>query len=318
MKVLVTGAGSVLGQAIIKSLKAIKAFDIEIHVVDPRPDAVGFYMADAHHFIPYAKDTSYMHEFKQLLKSIKPEFVFIGTDTELSIISSEKASLEEEFHTSIIVSSPDIIKMADDKYKTYQYLTSIGFDAPKTYLPKDINNLETLQYPVILKPRIGARSIGVQLIQSAESLTHQLSTNEDQIIQEYLSSSTEYTAGVVYFDDENIASIVMERTLKDGNTFTAVPLAYSWINESLEALTKKIKPFGPINFQFKIQDSKIMIFEINARFSGTTHFRSLANFNEVEMVIAFLKYNNPIRQPQINSTIQLLRYYDEIVVNKSN
>ena len=318
MKVLVTGAGSVLGQAIIKSLKAITKFNIEIHAVDPMPNAVGLFLADEQHWIPYVKETSYMSEFKRLLKSIKPEFVLIGTDTELYAISAEKELLEKEFNTIIIVSSTEIIKMADDKYSTYHYLKSIGFDAPETYLPNEKIDLEKLNYPLILKPRIGARSIGVQLIQSSKSLEFQLAMQKNQIIQEYLSSSKEYTAGVIYFNEQNIASIVMERTLKDGNTFTAIPLNYSWINESLESLAKKIKPFGPINFQFKIENSKIFIFEINARFSGTTYFRTIANFNEVEMVIAFLKNKQEIIQPQINTSIQILRYYDELVVTRSN
>ena len=58
MKVLVTGAGSVLGQAIIKSLKAINKFNIEIHAVDPRHNAVGLFLADSQHSIPYVKETS--------------------------------------------------------------------------------------------------------------------------------------------------------------------------------------------------------------------------------------------------------------------
>jgi carbamoyl-phosphate synthase large subunit len=60
---------------------------------------------------------------------------------------------------------------------------------------------------------------------------------------------------------------------------------------------------------------KIKIFEINSRFSGTTYFRSLANFNEVEMVLEHFLYNKKVVQPVINSNISILRYYDEIVVN---
>lgn len=314
MKVLVTGAGAVLGQAIIKSLKSIQGFDLEIHAADPSKDAVGLYMAFAQHSIPYAKDNNYIIELKNLIQSIQPEFVFIGTDVELLTISLNKSFIEREFNTHIIVSSPDIIKIADDKYMTYKYLTSLGIESPKTFLAKEVKNLKELNYPIIIKPRIGARSVGVQLVHSFKSLTHQLSSNNDLVIQEYLSSTIEYTAGVIYFDDSNIASIVMKRTLKDGNTFKAVPLDWSWINHTLEEITKKIKPFGPLNFQFKIQDYKIIIFEINARFSGTTYFRSIANFNEIEFVINFIKYKKKITQPKINSTISILRFYDEIVL----
>lgn len=318
MKVLVTSAGSVLGQAIIKSLKIIKRFDLEIHTADPNPNAAGFYMGTFKYFIEYANSNEYIPNLKKLLKMIQPEVVFVGTDVELLLISKAKNELESTYNTKIIVSDPSVIEMADDKYKTYQYLTKIGFGAPKTLLLEDFNSADSQNFPLILKPRIGARSIGVYLIQNQSELKERCKLVNQPIVQEYLSMVKEYTAGVLYFDDNNYTSIVMERTLKDGNTFTAIPLPYCWINESLEKLTKIIKPFGPINYQFKIEGTQIKIFEINARYSGTTFFRCLANVNEVEMTLLYLSGKVPIKQPKITFDIKILRYYEEIVIPIEN
>ena len=35
-------------------------------------------------------------------------------------------------------------------------------------------------------------------------------------------------------------------------------------------MAEKLSPFGPVNFQFREVDGRAVVFEINARFSGTT------------------------------------------------
>jgi carbamoyl-phosphate synthase large subunit len=314
MNVLVTGAGAVLGQAIIKSLRKISSIEIRIVSVDPNPDAAGFLLSDSYSIIPFAKSENYIEELIKVSISHKVDFIFVGTDIELPKLSANKSIIEQASNAILIVSDPWIISMADDKFKTYEFLKSHDFYHPLTELYESYDYQKSLiKPPFIIKPRIGARSIGVSLVDSIEQLIKKAPELEQPIIQEYLSSSEEYTAGVIYFDDENIASIVMKRTLKDGNTFTALPMEYSWMNTYLENITKNIKPFGPINYQFKIDENTIKIFEINARFSGTTHFRALSNFNEVKMVVDFLKFSKRIQQPKINISIKILRYYDELI-----
>lgn len=317
MKILVTGAGAVLGQAIIKSLLLMKEKNKEITIiaVDPNPLSVGLFWSDKTYKIPMAKDSNYLDEFIKIIEIEKPKLVFVGTDTELPILSKNKKMIFTKYDSTIIISDYDVIEIADDKWLTYEFLNRYNFDAPISTINKSIEEIEKLlKYPLIVKPRIGARSIGVDVIKNRNDLIDKISRTDDVIFQEYLDSSKEYTAGVVYFGESNLASIVMERQLKDGNTFIAKPIKYSWINEYLEKVARKLNVFGPVNFQFKVQDNHIKIFEINSRFSGTTHFRNLSGFNEVEMCVMFLLENQAINQPNIESNIAILRYYNEIVV----
>ena len=314
MNVLVTGAGAVLGQAIIKSLKKISSIKITITAVDPNPDAAGFLMVDNYSLVPNAKEDDYVDLLIRVALNNDVDFIFAGTDIELTKLSQNKAIIEASTNAIVVVSDPWIVAMADDKFKTYEFFKSQGFHCPHTELYETFDPSKSLlEPPYIIKPRVGARSIGVSIVESLDQLKKKALELEHPIVQEYLSSPDEYTAGVIYFNDENVASIVMKRTLKDGNTFTATPLKHSWINTYLENIAKSIKPFGPINFQFKIEETMIKIFEINARFSGTTYFRALSNFNEVEMVIQFLKHSKEIKQPLINDSIKIIRYYDELV-----
>lgn len=319
MKVLVTGAGAVLGQAIIKSIKLIKSDEkIEIISCDPNPLAVGLFWSDKQYRIPLAKDINYMSEIYIILEKEKPELIFIGTDIELGLFSKHKKDIQSKFGSITIVSNENVISIGDDKWKTYSYLKENGFDTPNSSLVSGVEEfLKYNKFPLIVKPRVGARSKDVYLAKNTSELTEYIKKVENPIIQEYLDSNDEFTAGVIYFRDDSKASIVMNRTLKDGNTFTARPIEYSYVNEYLENLTKSIGSLGPINYQFRIIDGKIKIFEINSRFSGTTHFRALSNFNEVKMVIEYYMYNKKVIQPKISTDISILRYYDEIVVTKT-
>jgi carbamoyl-phosphate synthase large subunit len=316
MKILVTGAGAVLGQAIIKSIKAMKNNNlIEIIACDPNPKSVGLFWSQKSYQIPLAKEEKYLSEIYKILEVERPEFLLIGTDVELEVLSKVKSHIKKEYSCVVVVSEPKIIKIADDKWLTHKFFKENSFETPESYLSIDdfISN-RSYKFPVILKPRIGARSKDVYLVKSLEELRDKFNKVDQPIIQEYLDSELEYTAGVLYFDKNLKASIVMERTLKDGNTFTARPIKYSSINQYLENLTEVLGVFGPVNYQFKIVDNKIKIFEINARFSGTTFFRALSNFNEVEMTINYLKNNLNYEQPEINVNISILRFYDELVI----
>ena len=68
IKVLVTGAGSLLGQGIIRSLINSK-LKIHLTAVDPDPLAVGLYWADSKYLIPMVNDREYFDRVFELIDS---------------------------------------------------------------------------------------------------------------------------------------------------------------------------------------------------------------------------------------------------------
>ena len=114
MKVIVTGAGAVLGQAIIKSLKK-SSLKVKIIAVDPSPLAVGLYWADKHYIIPMAMDSNYIEKIYQILKKEKPDVLLVGTDVELLIFSKLKQEIEKRYKTKLLVRESRVIEIANDK-----------------------------------------------------------------------------------------------------------------------------------------------------------------------------------------------------------
>ena len=315
MKLLVTGAGALLGQGIIRSFRN-SDLDPTIISVDPSALSAGLYWSDRRYLVPMAKDPSYLDEIEAILDKERPDAVLVGTDVELIVFAKHRRELEDRFDTSILVSSPNVISIADDKYLTYQFLKDNGFDYPESGLPGDEERVvETAGFPLIVKPRVGARSVGVHKVHNHDELAAAIETVEAPVIQECVASADdEYTAGVIVFDGICRASIVMRRDLRDGNTYRAYVDTFPELNARIQEIGEALAPHGPSNFQFRIDEqNRIKVFEINARFSGTTPLRALAGLNEVDLCLRHLLQGKPIDQPTVQP-LTILRHWSENVV----
>jgi carbamoyl-phosphate synthase large subunit len=314
MKVLVTGAGALLGQGIIKSLRLA---DHKYHIIasDPDPRAVGLYWADGAYLIPLASAPTYLDEVRDILAREHPDAVLIGTDVELAIFAKNKAALEAEFGTHIIVSPLSVIAIADDKWLTYKFLVEHGFPHPCSALPDELDGLlRKCDFPLVVKPRVAARSLGMSLVKNEQELSMALAMVRDPIVQECVATpDDEFTSGLIVTGDKVQAVVTMRRDLRDGNTYRAYVQPNAAYNSLLAEVAMALGGFGPLNFQFRTANGVPKIFEINARFSGTTPLRAYAGFNEVDILLRYLVLGEPIRAPQLRP-YTILRYWSEVVI----
>jgi carbamoyl-phosphate synthase large subunit len=322
IKVAVTGAGAVLGQGIIKSLKASR-LDCEIVAFDPHPLSVGLYWADRAGLIPLASETAYKDAIENMLERERPDVVLIGTDVELAIFARYRQQWEERFSTHIIVSDENVVEIADDKFQTAQFLDAHGLSHPESVLPEDDEALEALiarhGFPLIVKPRRGARAIGLSLVTDRDELAAAIKGRQGLVVQQLAGPDhEEYTAGVLYFDGAAQASIIMRRDLRDGNTYRAYVDDFPEWHGYVRDIANALKPHGPANFQFRVgEDGTPRLFEINARFSGTTPMRAIAGFNEVEMCLLKILDGETIVQPELRKGV-ILRYLQEQFVDQAD
>lgn len=314
MKILVTGAGEIFGQAAIKSIKAAN-LDAEIIALNADLAGAGLYWANQYYIVPRAKDTAYLDRIREILEIERPDIILIGTAHEYSVFSDAKEELEMEYKTKVLVSSRKVIDTAEDKWLTHKFLKNNELYHPDSCLPGDEKALiNRVGFPLIVKPRVGSGSVGVTKVSTVEELNEAIKQVDNPIIQEYVGTEDEeYTAGILVFDGKAKSSIVMKRELRHGNTSIARAEPYSEVNRYLERIAEKLGVHGPVNLQFRLGEGKVKLFEINARFSGTTYFRTLSNVNEVQMCIKYLLQYEDISQPEIKP-VQIIRYYEEMVI----
>jgi len=312
-RIAITGVGGGVGQSIIKSLYDK---DYELIGLDGELLAAGLFAVPKAFKIPYARSKNFIEELLNLCATQKIELLFPGLDAELLPLSLNRAAFEA-IGTTVVVSSPEVIEISDNKMLTYQKLTPFGVLVPKTIeLDSFAAQHEQVQLPVIVKQKIGgARSKNVFLFREINEIEAFIENNHhslsNYIVQEFIDGD-EYTCGSVNLDGQCKGVIVMRRILRDGDTYKCFVEENPVVEETVRNVMKAIKPFGACNVQLRLRDNQPYVFEINARCSGTTASRSLCGFNEPAMIADYLLKGNEVTY-DIRKLV-ILRYWKELVV----
>jgi len=321
-KVGVTGTGSLIGQAIIKSMCRSDLSDrLEVVGFDYFRDTVGSFWCERNYVLPDVLYPENKQKWEamifEVLKKEKLSLLFIGVDFELLLFSRLRGAIEEKTGCKVVVSDEKTINIGNDKYLTYKFLKEHGLNYPETHLPSE-TDISKLRYPRILKPRVGARSKDVYVVKSSEELLQKMRLVKEPIVQEMIGDKhSEYTCGVLCFDDKLVSSIVLHRYLKEGNTCIAEyrndydRRIYNYV----EKITLQLKPNASCNMQLRTDPSgEPYLFEINPRFSGTTYIRSLFGYKEVEYTIKHLLGMKT--GPFHLRTGRAYRYYEEKLLER--
>ncbi len=321
INVLVTGAGALLGQGILRSLRM---GENEYYIVsaDPSELSTGHALADISYLIPLASDASYLNEIEDVILKEKVDYVFVGTDVELLLFAKKKKYLEDKYKVKVFVSSESVIEISNDKKKTADFLKKNGFPYPlsaMTHEPSDINKLKTLgDYPYIAKPVDGARSRGLVMINNEKELNELCSFKNNLVVQEYINDSEgEFTTGCLIVDGKCKAVVSMVRDLRDGNTWRTYRNKETSKHDLLiKEIANKLNADGAINFQYRVKNGRPVIFEINGRFSGTTPLRAIYGFNEVEALIDFYHKGKEIETLNLREGTVLRTFSDLFIKNE--
>ena len=320
--VLVTAAGGIVGQGIMKSLRLATSSSLSpnsyrILAVDSSPVAAGLYRSDIGLTVPMASDPEYIDSIIRHLRNYNVDALFVGSDEELMAIANTKKRIEIESSTKVLITKLDTIKIARDKWETYKFLKANNLSCAESCLPEDMNEFaEEYGFPLVVKPREGFGSVNFFVTKSTDEIEYALTKIQDYgwkpMLQEYLPGlNNEFTSGVTI--DKNgkqlMSSISIRKYLKGGQTYKAFIDDYPIVRHSAENVAEKLGVTGAVNIQAKyvpneditsstqtatefehrsisesLQNGRMKVFEINPRFSATCPLRSYAGVNEPDIV----------------------------------
>ena len=123
--------------------------------VDPSPLAPAQYAAQVRAAVPLIEDPEYVPALAALCEEHGVGAVLPLTDLDIEVLGR---ALEER-RLPALVPSAEVARATYDKYETHLLLQRLGLPSPPTVLPQE--DLDALEYPVMVKPRrgSGARSI---------------------------------------------------------------------------------------------------------------------------------------------------------------
>jgi carbamoyl-phosphate synthase large subunit len=312
--VLVTGSGALLGQGIIKSLRASPHVG-RIVGADLSPLAVGLWIVDCARLVPRFTAPDYVDELVRIAREERVHAILCGTDLEVPVFAHNRERIEAATGAKVVVSAPEAVAIADDKWLTVQFLRGHDFEAPRSALADGAEALaRDVGFPLIVKPRVGAGSVGLVKATNEDELLRAMAKG-GMVAQEcLLPDDEEFTVGALVTEGRCRSVVTLRRTLRHGNTHTAICDDFPDVSAFVREVAEKLPgAHGPINFQLRRTDRGPVIFEINARFSGTTPLRAEVGFNEVEAMLRHEVHGEPIPEPQLKRTL-IVRLMTEVLV----
>jgi carbamoyl-phosphate synthase large subunit len=323
MKVMITGAGSVMGYSIFQALNYMKNIkDVEVVFTNSNDLGAGFYFnlknmypikIIATEIVPLATDSNYEQFIIDLCLKHQVDFIFSGTQHELYKVSKLK---KEAKKTGTL--NQELLDTLLDKYLTHELLDN-SVVMPKSFVFGTENKRE-LVFPLVIKPRTDSSSRNIYIVNNLkdyENLLLKIEQSNRYIVQEFIEGK-EYTCGC-YIDrySKKVSSIIMERELtKDGATgwgkviFNEIIANY--INQIASVLLNNGMEYGHVNIQLRMRNNQPYCFEINPRLSSTEGPKAQMGFNSVEAYLV-----NTILEKEYLELFpiqkQFLRYYEDVI-----
>jgi carbamoyl-phosphate synthase large subunit len=304
INVVVTGAGAIIGQGIIKSLRS-SGLDILVIGVDRTITPLVSALCDLTIEKPqYPEDSDdYLQFWLNLLLEHQVDLVLPGLDIDMYFFHQNRALLQDR----VLLNSPKLIELCRDKWIFSEFCSGQGLAViPACEGDSWQQCLQQLgQPPFILKPKSGSASSGiVRLDDETDYCYWSVKTKRPFFVQKFIGSNDqEYTAAAIGLGDgSSTDSIIFRRKLgAAGNTQYAEVVTHSGIDDWIRRLSNIFKPYGPTNYQFRLDGDDVFLLEINPRFSSSTSLRTAFGYNEAELAVNYALYKTIQRSPKVRS-----------------
>jgi len=278
-------------------------------------DAAGMNVGN-HNYLTYnVNDPKYKQQILDICDKEDIALVVPLFDIDLKYLTEIKCVLETK-NVITAVSKAELINIANDKFKTYTYLSSLGFLSPKTYL--ELNHAyseiekSNINFPLIVKPRFGMGSISVNIVNNFSELEFHYHSTKLHIEQSYLNMMNksddslvviqelmhghEYGLDLLHdFNGQYIHHLFKKKVaMRSGET----DIAFTFQDEEMDRYAMKLSSllghYGNCDIDMiRGTNGKIYIIDINPRFGGGYPFTHNSNCNYVNAYISILK-NEPI------------------------
>jgi carbamoyl-phosphate synthase large subunit len=314
MNILLTCAGR--RNYIIDYFKdALKEFG-KVYAVNSTKESSALAVADQGFFVPPLSSPDYINAVITICREYDISVIISLFDLDLSVLAFAQKKFRE-YGINVIVSSPEVIKICNDKWKTCQFLLNIGLCTPKTFI--DLNSAiqsltkKEINYPLIIKPRWGTGSIGLMEADNQEELEvfynktqriiknsyiSQMSESDESkhnvLIQEKLTGK-EYGLDVINdLSGQYVTTFVKEKiTMRSGETDSAVTVNFPQLIELGKHLSSNLQHIANLDVDVFVNGDNIYVLELNPRFGGGYPFSHLAGANIPAAVVAWLQNQTP-------------------------
>jgi len=321
MNILICSAG--------RRVKLVEFFRAELNKINGKVIAVdcdetapALHYADKYEIVPQITNPDYILHIKKLCYQYEIKGILSLIDPELSLLANFKEEFERE-GIQVIVSDKDVVDICFDKFLTSQFLQHNGLPYIPTYISIDeaIQDMdkEKLHFPLIVKPKNGSASIGINKINSINELEIYRNEMENFIIQPFIDGQEFGIDCYIDLLTRKPINIFMKRKLimRAGETDKSVSIYDPTLKLMIEKLLHLLKPIGPVDIDCFLTEKGYVISEINPRFGGGYPHAFLMGHNFMRNIIKNLNglVNEPVVEEYEKGTIMVK--YENVKLLKS-
>ncbi|MGX1930523.1 ATP-grasp domain-containing protein [Flagellimonas sp. 2504JD4-2] len=266
--------------------------------------------------VPGIYDTTYITTLKKIIQEENIAAVISLNDLELPILSAHKAELED-LGAKVIISDPEVIATAFDKWRTFNFFIEIGIKTPKTYLTLN-DAIEAVQksevdYPLIVKPRWGSASISIDIAENEQELRLAYELQNIKVRKSILSNASsedieqsvliqekvngeEYGIDILNdFDGNHYGSFVRKKlAMRSGETDKAMSVIDQKFSDIARVIAEKTRHIGNMDCDFFVDGDDVYYLEMNPRFGGGYPFSHEAGIDTPSIYLAWLNEDSDV------------------------
>jgi len=282
----------------------------KVVATDLQLTAPALQVADVKIQVPAVYDPKYVDITLDICKEQGIDALLSLNDLELPVLAENKGRFKA-IGVKVIVSDPAVIDIAFDKYKTAQWVESLGLNAPKTYLrledAKRALAKGDISFPLFMKPRWGSGSIGLETIDDMEELDiyyHLLMKKIKKTILATASIGDEYIMiqekltgkefGLDVMNDlegNNVGvSVKQKLAMRAGETDKAITVDIPEVYEMGKKIGENLHHIGNLDVDIMQRaNGDFCVLELNPRFGGGYPFSYEAGVNLPKAIIQWIK-----------------------------
>lgn len=284
----------------------------KIVATDMQLSAPALQAADIKVQVPPVYDSQYISITLDICKQYAVDALISLNDLELPILAENKVKFED-LGVKVIVSSPEVIDICFDKYKTAQWVESIGLKAPRTFVrledAKQALASGDLAFPLFMKPRWGSGSIGLETISDMEELEvyygllmrkikktilATASVGEEYIMIQEKLTGEEFGLDVMNDLNGNNVGVSVKKKLamRAGETDKAITVDLPEVRKIGKIIGEHLHHIGNLDMDIMQRvNGDYCILELNPRFGGGFPFSYEAGVNLPKAIIEWLNGN---------------------------